>query len=102
MLGNPIVGIDRNTGLMTGTPDILGQFVVGTCVKEYRNGELLSEIRRDFQFNVANCDPIVDAVIGMDERWSLLFVVHMVLEGESIRIISARKATRAERRVYED
>lgn len=43
-----------------------------------------------------------DAVIGMDRRWNLLFVVHMEFEGTFIRIISARKATREERRIYED
>lgn len=43
-----------------------------------------------------------DAVIGMDRRWNLLFVVHMEFEGTFIRIISARKATRKERQIYED
>jgi uncharacterized DUF497 family protein len=43
-----------------------------------------------------------DAVIGMDKRWNLLFVVHIVLEEDQIRIISARKATRTERQFYED
>jgi uncharacterized DUF497 family protein len=42
-----------------------------------------------------------DAVIGMDERWNLLFVVHIVLEEDIIRIISARKATPSERSYYE-
>ena len=43
-----------------------------------------------------------DAVIGMDKRWNLLFVVHVVLEENQIRIISARKATRTERWFYEN
>ena len=43
-----------------------------------------------------------DAIIGMDTRWSLLFVVHIVAEDERIRIISARKATRLERLSYEN
>ncbi len=46
-------------------------------------------------------DQARDAVIGMDEGWNLLFVVHIAFEDESIRIISARKATRTERRSYE-
>jgi uncharacterized protein len=37
-----------------------------------------------------------DAIIGMDTRWNLLFVVHLELEGDAIRLISARKATRRE------
>jgi uncharacterized DUF497 family protein len=43
-----------------------------------------------------------DAAIGLTEDWTLLFVVHMVREGETIRIISARPATTQERRSYED
>jgi uncharacterized protein len=43
-----------------------------------------------------------DAAIGLTEDWTLLFVVHMLREGETIRIISARLATAQERRSYED
>lgn len=42
-------------------------------------------------------DEARDAAIGYDEQGRLLFVVHIEFEGESIRIISARKATREER-----
>lgn len=43
-----------------------------------------------------------DAVIGMDLHWNLLFVVHVVVEESSYRIVSARRATRSERRFYEE
>lgn len=43
-----------------------------------------------------------DAAIGLTEDWTLLFVVHLLREGETIRIISARPATTQERRIYED
>ncbi|MBF2051371.1 MAG: BrnT family toxin [Leptolyngbya sp. IPPAS B-1204] len=46
-------------------------------------------------------DQARDAVIGMDARWNLLYVVHIEYEGDMIRIISARKATRQERAKYE-
>ena len=42
-----------------------------------------------------------DAIIGMDTRWNLLFAVHIELEEDAIRLISARKATRKERNDYE-
>ena len=42
-----------------------------------------------------------DAIIGQDTRWNLLFVVHIELEEDAIRLISARKATRKERDDYE-
>lgn len=57
--GEPLQ-IDPETGLMTARPMILGQFVIGVCVSEYdRNtGELLSVLRRDFQYNVNPCENI--------------------------------------------
>ncbi|MDJ0796142.1 MAG: BrnT family toxin [Calothrix sp. MO_167.B12] len=47
-------------------------------------------------------DEARDAIIGIDTRWNLLFVVHIEFEDDVIRIISARKATRREREYYED
>jgi uncharacterized DUF497 family protein len=43
-----------------------------------------------------------DAAIGLSEDWALIFVVHLLRDGETIRIISARLATAQERRGYED
>ena len=41
------------------------------------------------------------AIIGYDSESQLLFVVHIELEDESIRIISARKASARERKDYD-
>lgn len=59
--GNPPMTIDANTGILTANPVNLGQYVVGICVKEYRDGALLSQNVRDFQFNVTTCDPLIVA-----------------------------------------
>ncbi len=53
--GEDSLQIDPHTGLLTGTPTIIGQFVVGICVDEYRDGELISTTFRDFQYNVGVC-----------------------------------------------
>lgn len=55
MGGEEKLKIDSKTGLLTGYPTKIGQFVVGVCVEDYRNGELISFTKRDFQFNVAEC-----------------------------------------------
>lgn len=59
---SPVLSIDPQTGLLTGTPTKLGQFVVGVCVKEYRKGILLSTNKRDFQFNIVSCGPPIATI----------------------------------------
>jgi hypothetical protein len=60
MGGSPQINIDPFTGIITGVPNLLGQFVVGVCVKEYKNGVQIGSIRREFQFNVVNCEGIAE------------------------------------------
>lgn len=47
-------------------------------------------------------DEARDAVIGADYDGVVLFVVHIEIEGDTIRIISARRATPQEREIYAD
>ena len=56
---NPGFQINSATGVITGTATQLGQFVIGVCVSEYRNGVLINRTNRDFQFNVTLCDPSI-------------------------------------------
>lgn len=53
--GLPTLSINRKTGKLSITPTKVGQFAVGIKVLEYRNGVLIGETKRDFQFNVNNC-----------------------------------------------
>ncbi len=46
-------------------------------------------------------DDARDAIIGFDASYRLLFVVHVEIEGEFIRIISARRVTNEERKNHE-
>ncbi|MFA7605245.1 MAG: BrnT family toxin [Rhodocyclaceae bacterium] len=47
-------------------------------------------------------DEAREAVIGMDSFGRMLFVVHIEIEGNCIRIISARRASAAEEHYYVD
>lgn len=78
---NPPLAINPNTGFMTGVPVATGQFVVGVCVKEYRAGELLSTVFRDFQFNVEACEFNVRADISEDDT--------VTLQGQQYYVVNA-------------
>jgi uncharacterized DUF497 family protein len=47
-------------------------------------------------------DEARDALLGADRSSRVLYVVHLQVERDRIRLISARRATREERRLYED
>ncbi len=55
LLGGVPLQINSQTGEITATPNLVGQFLVGVLVEEYRNGRLIGSTRRDFQYNVRIC-----------------------------------------------
>lgn len=86
MGGNPPVAINSLTGLITGEPNVLGQFVITVCCSEYRNGVLLSTIRRDFQFNVASCQGTVVAKLNSGVETSRQNYEILLCNTDSIQI----------------
>ncbi len=71
-LGPPRLVIDSITGMLTGIPQNVGQYVVGVCVEEWRNDSLINTTRRDFQFNIVFCPPVAQA--GIDTTQATLSV----------------------------
>ncbi len=61
---DPAIAIDPATGILTATPSLIGSFAVGVMVKEFRDGVLLSEVIRDFKFDVVSCETDIVAAIG--------------------------------------
>ena len=57
------ISIDPITGMLTADPLMLGMFVVGVRVKEYRNGTLIGKTDRDFIFKVINCNITLEAIL---------------------------------------
>ena len=67
--GSPQITIDSITGMISGVPNLLGSYVVGVCVEEFRNGALIGSYRRDFEFNVEVCTPSVIADLQSDSSY---------------------------------
>ncbi len=56
MMGGDALTINPETGLLEGSPSVVGQFLIGICVEEYRNGELIGMTYRDFEYNTRICE----------------------------------------------
>jgi gliding motility-associated-like protein len=56
---NPAFSINPSTGILSGTPNMNGQFVFGICIQEFRNNQLINTHYRDFQINVVTCSVTV-------------------------------------------
>ncbi len=67
-------------GIISGTPSTVGQFLVGVCVEEYRNGQLIGITRRDFEYNVVDCD-------GMNQIFTS-FTVDTMIECADVMNVS--------------
>ncbi len=59
----PIIQIDPITGIITGTPNRIGRFLVTVCCNEWRRGVLINTVKREFQFVVTDCSKVVYACI---------------------------------------
>ena len=73
---SPAISINAQNGSITGTPDMLGQWVLGVCVSEFRNGALLTINKRDFQFNVIECQNLPVASIPLQNLFCSGYTVN--------------------------
>ncbi len=76
MGGNPVLKIDPKTGIITGTPNIQGRFVVNVCCDEIRNGAVINTSKREFQFVVTNCSKAVVANIPQFSEEQNTYIVN--------------------------
>jgi len=53
--GVPPMTINQNTGVITASPALIGTWVFGVLVEEFRNGVKIGETRRDAQYESQAC-----------------------------------------------
>ncbi|MBS1586809.1 MAG: gliding motility-associated C-terminal domain-containing protein [Bacteroidetes bacterium] len=75
MGGFPPITIDTKTGMITGKPNIQGRFVVTVCCHEWRAGNMINTVSRDFQFVVTNCSKAVVADVPRVNPEANIYVV---------------------------
>jgi gliding motility-associated-like protein len=63
LTGFPRLQIDPHTGIITGTPNLVGRYLVTVFCNEYRDGLLINTIKREFQYVVTSCTKVVVADI---------------------------------------
>ena len=56
--GNPALSVNPRTGELSVLATQQGLFVFAVNVEEYRNGQKIGEVRRDFQLLVVDCPPV--------------------------------------------
>lgn len=65
--GSPPIVIDPLTGVLTGRPTQVGIYTIGICVSEYKSGNLLSTVTRDYQIFIYDCPSSTVSWIGEQE-----------------------------------
>lgn len=59
----PAIQLNATTGQLTATPNLLGRYIVTVCCHEWRNGQRINTVKREFQFVVTGCSKTVVADI---------------------------------------
>lgn len=63
-VGSSII-VDPITGMVDFTPDMIGTFVAGIAVKEYREGILINTKIRTYGYRVVACEAVIPLVIEL-------------------------------------
>jgi len=90
--GAPGLSINSTTGIVTGQPSTLGLYVLTVCVQEYRDGELLSIVRQDYQINVGICESKVSITAATNSDFandSLIYSPPEVFIGDEILFVNS-------------
>lgn len=64
---DPAMAIHPQTGVLSVNPTTMGIFTVAVRVREYRQGVLLSEVRRDLCFAVVPCHPVTADIVVQEQ-----------------------------------
>lgn len=58
---NNNLSIDPITGMLSGTPAVLGNYTICLDIQEWRNGVMINVNRRELELNVVDCKAVLNA-----------------------------------------
>ncbi len=58
---NNNLSIDPITGILSGTPAVLGNYTICLDIQEWRNGVMINIHRRELELNVVDCNAVLNA-----------------------------------------
>lgn len=67
ILGSPGIQLNSRTGEITFIASELGLFVFSVTCEEYRNGQKIGEVRRDYQLLVIDCPNNASPIISLED-----------------------------------
>lgn len=79
--GSSPITIDPVTGIITGTPNLKGRYLVTVSCHEWRNGVMINTISREYQFIVNDCRSLY-YVPGTSEDTT-------ILTGDSVQFVAS-------------
>jgi gliding motility-associated-like protein len=86
------IPITFTNGILRALPNMVGQYVFGICIKEYRNGILLSVQQREMQINIDVCSSPT-ASIQADRTSNDTAYIRICDPDEEFRIINTTSDT---------
>jgi gliding motility-associated-like protein len=73
--------INGFTGITQLSTTAVGKYLVGVLIQEYRNGNLISVSRRNYQFEVLSCNPNIPPNLNSNPQTNPIFTIE---EGDTL------------------
>ena len=87
-------------GRLVAKPNAVGQFIFGICIKEFRNGNLLSIQRREMQINIAVCNAPVQALVKADQFTNKTAFINLCNPGTPFTLLNQSRDTQYIKSVF--
>ena len=82
--GDNNIEINSKTGVITGSSSNIGDYVVGICVTEYRDGKILTRSFRDIPIQIVECDGLLSSAFNHSDTNSIGYSCGLEIQFENL------------------